>query len=203
MRWIVPCAGTAFDYGAAESLNPPPPDHVSGAEQTRWFAEEVQRHEPALRAWLRSRYPTLRDVDDVVHESYLNLIRQQPAGRIAFTKAYLFTVARNAALKVFRKKRLFSDIPLNELPDWRLLAGGTDVTETVTHHQNEELMAEAIARLPARCGEIVRLRAVNGLSYAEIATDLGLSEATVRVQIARGITKCTHFLRSRGIRHDP
>lgn len=183
-------------------LNPPSPDPISNTEQTRWFAEEVQPHEPALRAWLRSQYPSLRDVDDIVHESYLNLIRQKPAGGIAFTKAYLFAIARNAALKVFRKKRIYSDVPLNELPDWRLLEGGIDVTETVNHHQKEALMAEAIARLPARCGEIIKLRAVQGLSYAEIATRLGLSEATVRVQIARGITKCTHFLRSRGILHD-
>lgn len=181
---------------------PPPPDQSPAAEQARWFAEEVQPHEPALRAWLRHQFPGLGDVDDVVQESYLNLLRQLPAGRILFTKAYLFAAARNAVLKGFRRRRIYSDVSVNELPDWQLLDGGANVTETVTVRQQDALVAEAIVQLPERCREIVTLRAVQGLSYAEIAAKLALSEATVRVQIARGIRKCAHFLRARGVRQD-
>ncbi|MBI2497428.1 MAG: RNA polymerase subunit sigma-24, partial [Opitutae bacterium] len=49
----------------------PTPD----ADFARWFAEEVQPHEPALRAWLRNRFPTLVDPDDLVQESYARLLR--------------------------------------------------------------------------------------------------------------------------------
>ena len=34
------------------------------SEQALWFAEEVQPHEPALRAYLQARFPTLGDHDD-------------------------------------------------------------------------------------------------------------------------------------------
>lgn len=181
----------------------PSPDQSPATEQARWFAEEVQPHEPALRAWLRSQFPSLGDVDDVVQESYLNLLRKPPACKITFTKAYLYAAARNAVLKGFRRRRIYSDVPVNELPDWQLLDGGADVTETVTVRQQDALVAEAIVQLPERCREIVRLRAVQGLSYGEIAAQLALSEATVRVQIARGIKKCAHFLRERGARQKP
>ena len=180
-------------------MSPPPLEQASSAEQARWFAEEVQPHEPALRAWLRSRYPHLNDVDDVLHESYLNLLRRHPSGGILLTKAYLFAAARNAALKVFRKRRIFSDIPVNELPEWRLLDGAVDVAETINHQNVDVLVAEAITQLPPRCAEIVTLRVVQGLTYAEIAVKLALSEATIRVQIARGIKKCSRFLRERGV----
>ena len=49
----------------------PPPD----AELTRWVAEEVQPHEPALRAGLQARFPALGGADDVVQEAYARLLR--------------------------------------------------------------------------------------------------------------------------------
>jgi hypothetical protein len=36
------------------------------SEHARWFAEEVQPHEPSLRSYLRNTFPALPDVDDVV-----------------------------------------------------------------------------------------------------------------------------------------
>jgi RNA polymerase sigma factor (sigma-70 family) len=176
-------------------VNTPEP----ASEHARWLTDEVQPHEPALRAYLRHRFPGMHDVDDVVQDSYLQLLKQRPAGRIASVRAYLFTVAHNAVLKVFRKRRIFSDVPVNELPEWRLLDGGPDVAETANTRQREALVAEAIAVLPARCREIFKLRLGRGFSHAEIAAALGLSEATVRVQVARGLRKCAQFLRARGL----
>lgn len=181
-------------------MSPPPTEQLSSVEQARWFTEEVQPHELALRRWLRSQFPRLSDVDDVVHESYVNLLRRRPLGRIAFSKAYLFAAARHAALKVFRKQRLFSEVPLARLSDCQLLDTAANVEEIVMGQQEDDLVAEAVARLPERCREIVKLRAGLGLSYAEIAERLDLSEATVRVQVARGIKKCALFLRERGVR---
>ena len=197
------CFSDRFLYGTAHfAVSLPHSDHVTSAEQARWFAEEVQPHEPALRLWLRSRYPGLGDVDDVVHESYLNLLRK-PTGRVAFTKAYLFAAARNAALKVFRKNRIFSDTPVNDLPEWQLVDGGAHAAELVDLSAEGNLVALAVAQLPERCRAIIKLRVLHGLSYPEIAAQLGLSEVTVRVQIGRGIEKCAQFLRERGVQRNP
>jgi RNA polymerase sigma factor (sigma-70 family) len=166
---------------------------------SKWFAEEVQPHESLLRAYLKKQFPTFGDWDDIVQESYLQLLHKREAsGEIRFTKAYLFTVARNVALKVIRKQRIFSPLPVNETPACPLLERGSDVIDTVNAHQQDAALAEAIAELPASCREIVKLRAAHGLSYAEIAARRGISEVTVRVQIARGIRKCAQFLRDRG-----
>lgn len=181
----------------------PSRDHTPSAEQSRWFVEEVQPHEPALRAWLLHQFPSLDDVDDVVQESYLSLLRKRTTGRIGFTRTYLFTIARHAALKCFRRRRIYSDVPVNQLPEWRLLDGGADVGENISRRHRGALMAAAVVQLPERCREIIKLRAVQGLSYAEIAAQLNLSEATVRVQIARGIKKCADFMRAEGVDEDP
>lgn len=185
----------------AAFVSPPPPDPDSSAERADWFAREVEPHEPALRAWLRMHYPRLCDVDDVLQECYLNLLRRRAGGRIVYAKAYLFTAARHAALKVFRKNRIYTKTAVGELPESSLLDADADVVDDVNVHEEDALVVEAIDRLPARCREIVLLRAVHGRSYAEIAAKLELSEPTVRVQVARGIKKCRQFLRDFGVDH--
>lgn len=55
--------------------------------QDRWFADEVQPHEPALRSYLRSR---ASDVDDLAQESYMRVLSTRKAGPIDSAKAYLF-----------------------------------------------------------------------------------------------------------------
>jgi RNA polymerase sigma-70 factor (ECF subfamily) len=168
-------------------------------EQARWFAEEVSPHEPALRAWLQKQYPNLSDVDDVVQESFLRLLSAREKTCIGCVRAYLFAIARNAALGVFRKQKIFSDVTIDELETSCILEGSTDVVETASTHQEFAFAIEAIDALPSRCREIVILRAVQGLPYQEIAQRLGLSVQTVRVQVARGMKKCAEFLRERGI----
>jgi len=65
--------------------------------EARWFSEEVQPHEPMLRAYLQKRFPALADVDDVVQEAHLRLLEARRTSVIASAKAYLFTIARNVA----------------------------------------------------------------------------------------------------------
>ena len=164
------------------------------AERERWLAEHVRLHEPALRGYLRSRFPSL-DADDVVQESYLKLLRVRAVDQITAAKAYFFSVARNTALTIFRRHKLYADIPVNQLPDSRVLDSGPDAAEIVDSRQRIELAVEAIDRLPARCREIMKLAVLQGLSTAEVAGHLGLAESTVRVQLARGVKKCAHYLR--------
>ncbi|MBL9216088.1 MAG: sigma-70 family RNA polymerase sigma factor [Opitutaceae bacterium] len=176
----------------------PAPESSSPTEHARWFAQQVQPHEAAIRGYLRHRFPSV-DTDDVVQESYLKLLRIRATGRIASAKAYFFSVAQNTARKLFRRRQqLYAEVPVNELPDWRVMEGEPDAAEATNARQRLELAARAVDRLPQRCREIVQLAIVHGLSNAEIAERLGLSEATVRVQKARAIRKCAHFLRQKG-----
>ena len=60
-------------------------------------------------------------------------------------------------------------------------------------------MVEAMDRLPERCREVVMLWALEGLSREDVATRLGISEHTVRAQLATGVKRCVKFMRERGI----
>lgn len=169
------------------------------AEQTRWFTEEVQPHESDLRRYLRRQFPRVADVDDVVQESFLRLLRAKSTGRIACARAYLFTTARNVACELFRKLRIYEPKPVTDAAVLRVAEEGADVVEKVSSAQEIVLLFEAIDRLPSRCREIFVLRKLHGLSQRDIAAKLGISECTVEVQITRGTRKCSQFLYARGV----
>ncbi len=152
-----------------------------------------------MRAYLHSRFPEVRDVDDLVQEAYARVLQVQRSQQIQSAKAYLFTTARNLALSVLRRPRIFSPQPVTDFPALGVVEEGMDVAENVSIKQEVGLLLDAIDALPARCREIFILRKLQGIPQREIAERLGLSEQTVQVQIARGAKKCAEFLRARGV----
>jgi RNA polymerase sigma factor (sigma-70 family) len=168
-------------------------------EQARWFAEEVQPHEAALRAYLHAQFPSLSDVDDLVQEAYARLLRAYRAGKVLQARAYLFATARNAALDLFRREKIVPIDSLAEIDHLTVLEGGRNAAEQVSHDQELAILAEAVAALPPRCREILTLRRIEGRSHREIAEALGISEHTVNAQLAIAIVRCRKILRARGV----
>lgn len=173
----------------------PPPD----SEQTRWFAQEVQPHEPTLRSWLRGLFPSLPDMDDLVQESYVRLLRAREAGKVSQPKAYLFATARNAALDFFRRRKIVSIEAVGDMADSTVLDDRPGVADAISRQQELGLLAEAVKELPERCRQTLTLRLLYGLSHQEIAAELGVSEHTVKAQLAKGMRRCTVYFEERGL----
>lgn len=168
-------------------------------ETNRWFAEEVLPHETILRAYLRRKFPSLTDVDDVVQESYLKIVRARLDGRLQSARGFLFTVARNIVLDGFRRRRTHSSSDIVESDTCDVLEEGPSVAEHVSRDQELQLLAAAIEALPLRCRQVLKLRKIYGLSHKEIATQLGISERTVNVQIGLGVKRCAVYLELHGV----
>ena len=168
-------------------------------DQSRWFAEHVQPHEAALRAFLISHFPTLTDVDDLVQDTFSRVLRAQAAGPVESPRGLMFTTARNLALDALRRRQVVSFEPMAEDNGSPVYMDVTDVVETVSRRQELELLTEAIQSLPDRCRQVFTLRAVYGLSQREIAQKLGISENTVEKQMGRGLKRCGEFFAQRGL----
>lgn len=168
-------------------------------DHERWFAEEVQPHDTLLKAYLRRSYPAIRDVDDVVQESYARIWRARAAHPIASAKAFLFQVARRLALDVARRNQASPIKGVTDLAAVSVLEDKPSADEMACSREEVALLAEAIHRLPARCREIVVLRKLQCVPQKQIAEQLGLSEQTVQVQVQRGVKKIAEFLRRRGV----
>ena len=161
---------------------------------TRWFAEHVQPHEAMLRAWLRNQFRSEDDIDDLVQETYLRLLRAREQAEVTSPKAFLFAVARNLALDRLRHREVLPTKSLVENEVLSVLEEGSGIPETVAHNQELELLTAAIQSLPDRCRQIFTLRKVYGISQSEIAQQLGLSENTVSAQLTLGVKKCMAFM---------
>jgi RNA polymerase sigma-70 factor (ECF subfamily) len=169
-------------------------------ELFRWFAEEIQPHEPALRAYLHGRFPSLRDQDDIVQDTYARLLRAKESGSIRHPKAFLFTMARNAALDCFRKKRPISIEGVSHLDVSAVVEEQTpDAADILNRDQELEFMVAALRSLPDRCRQVVMLRYLDGLAFKEIAAQLGIAPGTVKVHMAKGLRRCTEFFQERGL----
>ena len=147
-----------------------------------------------LRAWLRSRFASEGDIDDVVQETYVRLLRARENGHVASPKAFMFAVARNLALDRLRHRQVARAEPLVESEALSVLEEGEGIPEAIAHNQELELLTEAIQTLPDRCRQIFTLRKVYGLSQAEIAQRLRISENTVSAQLTIGVKKCMEFM---------
>jgi len=192
---------------ANEPLSEPTPGQIGcpastrlSAEDARWFAEEVQSHEPALRSFLRRLVASLSDVDDLVQECYLRVMKAKTRAPIRSTKAFLFTTARNAAHDLRRRRAVSDPIPFVETDGASVLMDERDgVVDSVCRQQELALLAEAIRTLPKRCHQVFLLRKIQLLPQKEIARRLGISESTVETLVARGVASCAEFLRRRGL----
>lgn len=192
-------------------MGPLPPQNISlvpfryapAADHERWFAEEVRPNEPALRAYLHARFPTLTDLDDIVQDTYARIMRARAKGEIRHPKAFLFTTARNAALDLFRRKQPVSLDDVTHFNESSVLVDRPDVVERVSRDQELEILAEAVRALPDRCREIIMLRYLDGLAYKEIAAQLDISPETVKAQLAKGMRRCAEYFRARGLLQPP
>ena len=176
-------------------------------DQARWFADEVHAHDSQLKSYLRGSFPALRDVDDVVQESYLRIWRRQLARPItdvagsvrASVKSFLFQVARHLAIDTLRHQQASPINAVTNLAGLSVTEDRPGIHETACTRQEIEFLMEAVETLPARCRDIIVLHKLQGLSSSEIAVRLGISEETVRVQARRGLHRCQAFLRRRGV----
>ncbi|HEY0968377.1 MAG TPA: RNA polymerase sigma factor [Opitutaceae bacterium] len=175
------------------SKSPPPQDLA------QWFTAEVHPHQARLKSYLRGAFPSIRDVDDVVQESYMRVWKRQLLRPLACARSFLYTVARNLAIDTLRRESVSPVDKGSDVESLRVAATQASPDEAACTNEELNLLLEAIDSLPPRCGQVVILRKLYGLSPREIAEKLGISEGTVHIHGAKGVRRCEEFLRERGI----
>jgi len=168
------------------------------SEQARWFTEELRPHEAALRAYLHRSLPAA-DVDDLVQESYVRVLRAHGEGAVRSAKAFLFTVARNALRDLLRRRTVADAEPITENTPLPVLEDSPGLVEGISRRQELALLGDAIRALPERCRQVFLLRKISGLPQREIAARLGISENTVETLVAKGARRCADYLRAHGV----
>lgn len=177
---------------------PSTPESSPVPNQARWFTEEVYPHDGQLKAYLRGSFPSVRDVDDVVQESYLRVWKARAVRPILSAKAFLFKVARHIALDSVQRGKVSLEEHGGNLAALALTPSGSGLAESLEAEERVHLLAAALITLPPRCRDIVMLRKLRGIPRKEVADRLGISEKTVDEQLARGVKRLEHYVRLHG-----
>ena len=168
-------------------------------DQTHWFAVEVQPHDAHLKAYVRGVFPAVRDVEDVVQESYLRVCKAQTAGSVVSARAFLFRIARNLALDLLRRERRSPIAQVGDLAALHVVEDRPDAAETVEARDRFAMLDEALAALSPRHRQIVILCKLQSKSHREVAALLGIAEKTVTEHVYRGVQRLGEELQRRGI----
>jgi RNA polymerase sigma-70 factor (ECF subfamily) len=169
------------------------------AERERWFKEEVHTHGGQLKSYLRGSFPAVRDVEDVVQESFLRLWRIRAKEEIRSAKALLFRVARHLALDQVRRNRASPIDSAAEFFESSALSHEPNAAEVLIARETFERVGDAIIALPAHYREVIILHKLEGLTQKEVAARLNLTPRSVEKYVERGIVRIARHLRTHGI----
>ena len=116
-------------------------------------------------------------------------------------KAYLFQSVHNHALNVIRqqKTRKESVNLLGTEKTWKFISDTYDLNdnliERIFSDETEVIIEQIIKKLPEQCRKVFLMSRFESLKNEEIATQLGLSENTVKTHIYRALQKIAFALK--------
>lgn len=149
-----------------------------------------QTHYADLLRFLSRRMGDSQRAADVAQDTWLRLADQDDDDAVRDPRAYLFRVAGNLAIDNLRRESRLAELHegeavLDELcdpratPESRLLA-----------QEHLARLDVALAQLPPKVRQALLLNRLDGLSYAQIATRLGVSESMVGKYLVQAMRHC-------------
>lgn len=123
--------------------------------------------------------------DDLVQETFEACLRGRDRLRADGSfRSYLFSVAFNVLKGYFRRRRstaVVDALPASSIHD--LAPGPSTIVGAV---QQEQLLLEALRRIPMELQAVLEMRYWEEMSSAEIGAVLGIPAATARTRLHRG-----------------
>lgn len=169
------------------------PSDPSISPATALVRRAVAEYEMLLTGYACNLTQDLEMARDVVQDTFIKLYAQEP-DRIdgPGLKAWLFTVCRNRALDLMRRRRRLvslEDSTVNQFTD------PAPSPDRIAADQDEtDLILKTFRRLPANQAEVLRLKFQSDLSYQEIAEVTGLSPSNVGFLIHTGLKRLRSLL---------
>lgn len=147
--------------------------------------ELYAEHSSWLRGWLRKRMANHCDAADLVQDTFVKIIKARNALDIREPRVYLTTVAKGLMIDLFRRRSLeqayleaLATLPAAQVPS---AEAQTMLLETLVE------LDRLLAGLGARVRQVFILSQLDGLTYPQIANQLGISLRTVNNHMAKAM----------------
>nr|WP_319510307.1 RNA polymerase sigma-70 factor [uncultured Draconibacterium sp.] len=144
------------------------------------YAEYSPRLYRFAMAYLKSESEVL----DIVQEVFVNVwVNRKKLKKDSNLDAYLFTVAKNTIVSVFRKKLSEKDY-LEDLKH-KSITNSIDTESQFNYNQLSDKLNDLVEQLPPQRKKIYQLSKEQGLANKTIAAELGISIKTVEDHLSK------------------
>ncbi len=137
-----------------------------------------------------------QDVDDILQETFIRVLRSDKQQEIKSPKGYLFAVSRNLVLKklVEQSKEIHSEI------DEAIQDPDTENTAETDLYQKAKFQRfnDVLNTLPEKHRRAILLRKLYCLTHKEIAKKMDISVSSVEKYIAKGLMQIKQSLHAQG-----
>ena len=142
-----------------------------------------------LLGYLRLRLQS-QEAEDIAQKAYLKLLQHPNPAEIQNPRAYLFRTAANLMLNHVRHQKLRSDL-IEAGADPDTVVSSTPPQEKALEDKRQlDRLREVLAELPPLCRHAFLLHRIDGLTHAEIARRLGVSQKSVERYIIKAFDLC-------------
>ena len=159
--------------------------------------ELFQSHGPSLIRFLSRKMRSPQDAEDIAQNAFIRIQRIASTGKLDNLKAYLYQTASNLAIDQLRREKLHNNY-VNQETNKHLAYG--DLSPIVADHctPDRKLAAQrqlkeihkALDTLPIKCRQAFLLHRNKGLSYSQIALEMGVSVSSVEKYILQSLKTC-------------
>lgn len=125
--------------------------------------------------------------NDIVQDTFERLWVKRENVNFEKVKSYLFTTAYHACIDVIRKNKRETNIDTINSNSFSTNKGYSDL---------QEILHEALKKLPEIQRSVILLRDYEGYSYDEIGEITGLNESQVKVYIYRGRLTLKEYIKT-------
>ena len=151
-----------------------------------WVQHLITAYSSQLLKYLINHTHSREDAEDLLQDVMISVYehRAEFDPERCNEQAWLYIIAKRKLVSYYRKFKQNDSI--DEMEDFQLPSDNS-MAEATNLMACRQAVALALSKLDERSREIVVLRYFNGLSYAEIASSLGISEGNARVIHSRAL----------------
>lgn len=155
-----------------------------------------QEHYDELLQFLTRRMSDRQRAADVAQETYLKLVKIDAQDvSVLHARSYIFRVAGNLAIDTMRRENRLSANQEDSDLAGEVACPSPAPEAALLASERLEILDEALMQLSPNARQALLLNRVEGLTQAQIAQQLGVSESMVAKYIGQALRHCRDWLK--------
>ena len=164
-------------------------------ERRRQLSDLYRVHWQGLCGYVRAQFgPGPPEPEDVAQSAFMRFAATDPA-HVQNPRAFLYATARNLVIDHHRQAQRVTAHQRAEQSAAEDHVYELSPENVLLQAERFRILAQALERMPLKRRRLVLLNRFEGLSYAEIGEQFGMSAENVRKHIERTLAECLRALR--------